>query len=115
MNPIKVRAWHTKRKKMFSAEEMARDQLTLMPDGQGFINVHGGSTKLSHIYGLDIMIPLLYIGIKDPKNVDIYEGDVVEYTNNYGRTTRETVEFDSVDDDGTSYYSNGKKVTPGPG
>lgn len=45
--PIKFRAWHSKHKKMFSPEEMGRDQLTIMLDGTGFINVHGGDTKLS--------------------------------------------------------------------
>jgi hypothetical protein len=38
---IKFRGWHTSANRMFSAEEMAEDQLTLLTTGS-FINVHGG-------------------------------------------------------------------------
>lgn len=57
MREIKFRGWHTKQKKMYSAEEMASDQLTLLPTGE-FINVSGSSTKLSTIYPKDMFIPL---------------------------------------------------------
>lgn len=64
---------------MFSAEDMGRDQLTLSPDGRGFINVHGKDTKLSKYYSY--MLPMQYIGFKDnsEKEVEIYENDIIEW------------------------------------
>lgn len=75
---IKVRAWDTKRKKMWSAEQMGKDQLTLSPDGRGFINVSGVSTKLSTY--LDHFIPEQYTGWKDYKEQDLYDGDIATAT-----------------------------------
>lgn len=73
---IKVRGWNTIQKKMFSPEEMAEDQLTLLPTGE-FINVSGLSTRLSEIYPKDKFIPLLFIGLRDKNNKRIYVGDIV--------------------------------------
>lgn len=67
---IKFRAWHTKANKMFSPEEI--DQLTIMTDGKGFINVSGTHTKLSVL--ITEMIPLQYTGLKDKSGkVIIYD------------------------------------------
>ena len=64
------------RKKMWSPEEMGEDELTINPDGRGFVNVHGGNTRLSQY--LPHLIPLQFTGFKDPDNVEIYGGDVLD-------------------------------------
>ena len=72
----KFRAWDTVRKKMWPAEEMAGDQMTLMPDGSGFINVSGVSTRLSEKF--PHLIPLMSTGLKDMNVVEIYAKDIVQ-------------------------------------
>lgn len=69
----KFKAWHTKLSKMFTTEEMVKDQMALLPDGR-FCNVHGADTSLSTF---PPMIPLQYSGIKDEEGEELYEGDIV--------------------------------------
>ena len=72
---IKVRAWHTRLNKMFSPEEMAADQLALLPDGSGFWNIHGSSTRLSQ--QISAMIPLQSFNMYDRNGKEIFDKDIV--------------------------------------
>jgi len=73
------RGWHSQKRIMFSPEEMARDQLTLMPDGSGFINVSSTHTRLSIPLDPEIFIPLAYIGLDASEGDRIFMGDIIRY------------------------------------
>jgi hypothetical protein len=73
---IIVRGWHKEQKKMYSPEEMAEDQLTLMPDGRDFANISSDSTRLSQIDNNRKMIPLLFTGFDDVDGRRVFDGDI---------------------------------------
>lgn len=83
---IRFRGWHSVANKMFTPEEMASDQLTLLPTGS-FINVHGSHTSLSTIYDRDKFIPLQSTGHVDSAHKEIFECDIL----------RETIEMEHGD------------------
>ena len=77
MKVNKFKAWDIKRKKMYTSEEMGKDELTLSVDGRGLVNINSVSTKLSQYY--THLIPLQCIDI----NKDIYEDDVFRHNDDY--------------------------------
>lgn len=90
---LKFNAWHKEQKKMYLAEELGQDQMTIMPDGRGFANISGEDFKLSEIDNGRKMTPLQYIGRTDSEEKELYHGDIVEtYCDSQGRMLRGWIE-----------------------
>ena len=77
---IKFRAWDTKKNKMWSAEEMGRDELTINPDGRGFVNVSSVDPRLSQYP--QHLIPLQFTGLRAEhgQGKEVYRSDIVRIT-----------------------------------
>ena len=89
---IKFMAWDTRKKKMWSAEEMGADELTLNPDGRGFVNVSSVSPKLSQY--APHLIPLQFTGQHDDNGKEIYESFILESADDDGNKALLVVEWD---------------------
>lgn len=85
MFKIRVRMWHRLKKTMFSPDQMGEDQLTLLPDGRGFINVSGVSTQLSTIFPLDTCVPMLSLCRCDKNGTEVFQDDILERAGSSGK------------------------------
>ena len=74
---IKFNAWDTSRDKMWSAEELGADEITINPDGRGFVNVSGVSNILSEY--INHLIPLQFTEMLDKDKCELFDGDICEF------------------------------------
>lgn len=89
---IRVRMWNTKQNKMYYPEEMAQDQMCLLPTGQ-FINVHP-TPRFSTILPIDVFIPLLSSTLYDRDGKEIWEADLIINIDRNGRKPHRVIWFD---------------------
>ena len=92
---------------------MGKDQLTIMPDGKGFINVHEKRTELSQF--LPHLIPLEYTGRNDDDGKEIYEEDTVSHDSGTDKVIFDGGMFQLSKHDGRPLheYSNVKVIGNG--
>lgn len=72
----KYKAWNINREIMYSAEELGKDELTINPDGRGFVNVNSCDAKLSEYY--QHLLPLQFTN-NIAKDVEVYQKDIIKF------------------------------------
>lgn len=116
MREIKFRAWNSKMRRMFTAQEMTDDQMALLPSGY-FANIHSSDVRLTVVYPKESMLPLQYTGLTDKYGKEMYEGDLLRWIDWEEELTEEpdVYRVDWLDKEARfslNCFRNGKQLDP---